>query len=121
MIGSLSLVAFLVGLRDGGIVLGQTMAFSTLMFAQLMHVRNLHSNTRSSLAINPMRNKPMIGAILASAGLGLVVLMVPYLRDAFGLTVMDPAHWLAVGLLSLAPVVIVELFKLLKINGTREG
>ncbi|HER08041.1 MAG TPA: calcium-translocating P-type ATPase, PMCA-type [Bacteroides sp.] len=120
MIGSLSLVAFLLGLRDGGIILGQTMAFSTLMFAQLMHVRNLHSNTRSSLAINPMRNKPMIGAILASAGLGLVVLLIPSIREAFGLTVMDPAHWLTVGLLSLAPIVIVELFKLFKINGARK-
>ena len=120
MVGGLSLIAFLIGLRDGGETLGQTMAFSTLMFAQLFHVRNLHSITRSSFAFNPLKNKPLIGAIIASLGLGLLVLLVPPFRAAFSLTEMDHIHWLYVGLLSLAPIVIVELFKLFRINGSAE-
>jgi hypothetical protein len=55
MIGAIPLAAFLIGLHEQGVVLGQTMAFATLMFAQLAHVRNLHSNTRSSLAISPLK------------------------------------------------------------------
>ena len=54
MIGAIPLVAYIVGLHDGGEVLGRTMAFSTLMFAELVHVRNLHSNSRSSFVTNPI-------------------------------------------------------------------
>ncbi len=45
MICAIPLAAYLIGLHDGGETLGQTMAFTTLVFAQLMHIRNLHSNT----------------------------------------------------------------------------
>lgn len=120
MIGAIPLAAYIMGLRDGGEILGQTMAFSTLMFAQLVHVRNLHSNSRSSLSINPLKNKPLIGAIMVSACLAFLVLLVPPIRDAFNLTEMDGEHWLVVALLSLIPILVVEIFKLFKINGTRD-
>ncbi len=120
MIGAIPLAAFIIGLSEAGVALGQTMAFATLMFAQLVHVRNLHSNTRSSLAISPLKNKPLIGAIAASAGLALLVLLVPPLRDAFSLVPLDRNHWIAVILMSLVPIAVVDLFKLLKINTTRD-
>jgi Ca2+-transporting ATPase len=108
-----------MGMREGGEILGQTMAFATLIFAQLIHVRNLHSNTKSSMTINPLKNKPLIGAIIASAGLALIVLLIPPVRDAFNLTAMDGKHWLTVVLMSLIPILVVDIFKLFKINGTR--
>lgn len=117
MVGSLPLIAYLIGLNHGGLILGQTMAFTTLVFAQLIHVRNLHSNTRSSLAISPLKNKALIGAIMISGILALVVLLVPAIREVFGFVKMDSNHWLIVGGLSLCPIIIVDLFKLLKING----
>ena len=120
MIGSIPLAAFLMGLREQDVVLGQTMAFATLMFVQLVHVRNMHSNTRISFSTNPFLNKPLIAAILGSAGLALIVLLVPPVRDAFRLTAMDGKHWLIVMSLSLIPIVVVDLFKLLKINTTRD-
>ena len=119
MIGAIPLAAYLIGLHDGGEILGQTMAFTTLVFAQLMHVRNLHSNTRSSLAISPFRNKSLIGAIFVSAALALLVLLVAPVREAFSFTTMDGKHWLAVALMSLIPIVVVDIFKLFKINGTK--
>ncbi|MFA6334224.1 MAG: calcium-translocating P-type ATPase, PMCA-type [Bacteroidales bacterium] len=120
MLGAIPLVAYRIGLRDEGESLGQTMAFASLVFAQLMHVRNLHSNKRSSFRINPMRNKPLIGAILASAGLMLFVLLVNPVREVFRLSVMDSEHWWLVVGMSILPLFIVELFKLLKINSTRD-
>jgi len=120
MMGFIPLAAFMIGRNDGGVILGQTMAFATLIFAQLMHVRNLHSNTRSSLAISPLKNKPLIAAIFASTGLALLVLLVPPIRDAFSLTAMDREHWIAVILMSLIPIVVVDIFKLLRINTTRD-
>ena len=120
MIGTIPLVAYIIGLRDGGQILGQTMAFTTLMFVQLIHVRNLHSNTRSSLAISPLKNKPLIGAILASAGLALIVLLIPPVCNAFSLTAMDGKHWILVILMSLIPILVVDIFKLFGINTTRD-
>jgi len=120
MIGAIALLAYAIGLHEGGETLGQTMAFTTLMFAQLIHVRNLHSNTRSSLAINPLRNKPLIAAIIASAGLALIVLLIPQVREAFSLTALDGQHWLAVVLMSLIPILVVDIFKLFRINTTRD-
>lgn len=120
MIGALPLAAFIIGLRDGGETLGQTMAFATLMFAQLVHVRNLHSNTRSSLAISPLKNKALIGATIVSTGLALIVLLLPPVRFAFSLTAMDGKHWIIVVLLSLIPILVVDVFKMLRINTTRD-
>ena len=119
MFGLLPLAAYIVGLRDGGEALGRTMAFATLMFAELVHVRNLHSNSRSSFTTNPLSNKPLIAAIAVSAAMALIVLLIPPIREAFRLEAMDREHWLAVVLLSLAPIAIVELFKLFKINGVK--
>jgi len=119
MIGCIPLVSYILGLHDGGEVLGRTMAFATLMFAQLVHVRNLHSNALSSFRTNPLNNKLLIGAIFASAVIGLIVLLVPPIRDAFSLAVMDREHWIIVILMSLAPIVVVELFKLFRINGVK--
>ncbi len=120
MLGGIPLVAFIMGLREQGLVLGQTMAFATLMFVELVHVRNMHSNTRLSISTNPLLNKPLIAAILTSAGLALVVLLVPPIREAFRLTALDGKHWLIVAGLSLIPIVVVDLFKLLRINTTRD-
>jgi len=120
MIGSIPLIAFVIGLKEHNLVMGQTMAFATLMFAQLVHVRNMHSNSKLSFKTNPLLNKPLIGAIAASAFLGLIVLIIPPIREAFRLTAMDTKHWLIVLSLSLIPIFVVDLFKLLKINTTRD-
>ncbi|MFO7852058.1 MAG: calcium-translocating P-type ATPase, PMCA-type [Bacteroidota bacterium] len=119
LFGSLSLIAYSIGIRSGDSSLGQTMAFSTLMLSQLMHVHNLHSNTKSAFKFNPLNNKPLIGAILASVGLALPVLLIPSVRDAFSLTTMDSGQWLTVVMLAVSPIALVDLFKLLKINGAK--
>lgn len=116
MMGIIPLIAYIIGRKDGGETLGQTMAFSALILAQLAHVRNLHSNTRSSFRINPLKNKPLIGAIMVSGAMALAVLLIEPIRNTFRLTTMDAAHWWLVAGLSLIPIVVVELFKLFKIN-----
>ena len=120
MIGLLSLVAFLVGKNHGGIPLGQTMAFSVLAFSQLFHVNNLHSSRKSAFSFNPLWNKPLIFAVLGSIAMMALVLFVPPIRTAFGLVTMDSIHWWIVLGLSFAPIFIVELFKLLKINSIKD-
>lgn len=119
-IGLISLAAYLIGLKDGGQELGQTMAFAVLGFAQLLHVRNLHSNKRSSFKTSVFSNKSLIGAIFASAALMAIILLIPPVMEVFGLVQMDGMHWVYVLLLSLIPIVVVELMKLFKVNYSKD-
>jgi Ca2+-transporting ATPase len=120
MLGSIPLAAFLIGIRSGDQSTGQTMAFATLMFVQLVHVRNLHSLTKSSLSISPLKNKPLIGAILISLGLALAVLLIPPVQESFRLVPLTGKQWITVILMSFIPILVVDTFKLLKLNGKDE-
>lgn len=119
-IGIISLLAYLLGRHDGGQELGQTMAFAVLAFSQLFHVRNLHSNRLSSFRTSIFKNKALIAGIFVSAAMMLVILIYPPFMRAFKLVEMDTAHWLYVLGLSITPVIVVELFKLFKINSFKD-
>jgi Ca2+-transporting ATPase len=119
-IGLISLAAYLIGFRDGGQPLGQTMAFAVLGFSQFFHIRNLHSNRRSSFRTSIFSNTALLGAIFISALFLLAVLMIPAVRNIFGVVEMDSVHWIYVGALSLVPIVVVELVKLMRVNHTKD-
>ncbi|MDO5035373.1 MAG: cation-translocating P-type ATPase [Porphyromonas sp.] len=116
MVGLISLVAYLIGFRDGGQELGQTMAFIAICLVELVHIRNLHSATKPSWRTPPHQNITLIWAMLASLALLLAVVFIPYMRDIFRLEMPDTTHWLILGGLMLIPLVLVNAFKLLKIN-----
>ncbi|MCI8353061.1 MAG: cation-translocating P-type ATPase [Clostridia bacterium] len=132
MIGSLTLIAFLVGLSTPGIEgdleyvehvkieIGQTMAFSVLALSQLVHVFNVRDNKNSIFKTNPFNNKTLLGAILVSALLMITILVVPVLRQIFSIWALPMENILEVICLVFAPIVIVEIFKLLKINTAKD-
>ena len=122
-VGLISLAAYYIGLNKGvaaGVarpeLLAQTMAFSVLGFSQLFHVRNLHSNRLSSFRTNPFNNKTLIGAIIISALLMLIILLIPGPMELFGVVKMSGTEWLIVMLLSMTPILVVEIAKALKLN-----
>ena len=127
MMGAITLAAFVIGKNMGMEMfsgdasaaesLGQTMAFASLIAAKLVHAGNLHSNTESRFKFNPLANKPLIFAIGASLIFSLSVLLVPSLADAFSFSKLGCEQWLTIAGLALVPLVIVEIFKLLKWNG----
>ena len=55
-----------------------------------------------------------------SAVMMLVILLYPPFMKAFKLVEMDAIHWLYVLGLSITPIVVVELFKLFKINSYKD-
>lgn len=132
MIGLLTLAAFIIGLgtKDVPIIeglseqevrveIGQTMAFMVLAFSELVHVFNVRNNKKSLFKTGIFNNLVLIGAIVASACLMLVILLVPALRDIFSIPLLPKQNIIEVFALVFAPLVIVELFKLFKINGTK--
>lgn len=130
MIGALSLAAFIIGLatlnppvieglttEEVRVEIGQTMAFIVLAFSELIHVFNIRNNKESIFKTGIGGNKNLFLAIGASALLMLVILAVPALRTIFSIPVLPVGNILETIALIFTPVVVVELFKLLKING----
>ena len=59
----------------------------------------------------------LIGAVVISALLVFVILLIPGLREIFSIPVLPTENIIELVCLVLAPIVIVEIFKLFKING----
>ena len=118
----ITLIAFILGLSSRGteeykIAVAQTMAFSVLALSELVHVFNVRNNQVSVFKTNPFNNSKLILAEVVSAGLMFVVLFVPSLREIFSLEVLPADKLFETICLILSPIVIVEIFKKLKING----
>ena len=100
--------------------IGQTMAFVTLAFSELVHVFNIRNNKKSIFKTHPFNNKVLLGAIAISAALMLIILFIPALRHIFSIPVLPINNVLEIIGLVLAPLVIVEIFKLFKINASKD-
>ncbi len=116
IIGLLALTGYLIGKNDGGVELGQTMAFIVICMAQMLNIRNLHSSTLPSWRTSPFRNMPLFWALVVSTLMMAAVVFIPGINDIFHLEMPDPKHFLMVLGLMFVPIVIVNLFKLLGIN-----
>ena len=132
MIGGLTLAAFMIGLAttntpingltldESKIEVGQTMAFITLALSELVHVFNVRDNKKSILKTGILNNMKLIGAIVISAMLMFIILLIPGLREIFSIPILPTQNIIELVGLILAPLVIVEIFKLLKINTSKE-
>ena len=129
MIGLLTLIAFIIGLKtttepigaltldQSKIEVGQTMAFIVLALSELVHVFNIRDNKKSIFKQNVFNNKILLGAIALSASFMFVILLVPALRGIFSIPVLPMDNIVETVALVFAPIVIVEILKLFKING----
>ena len=126
MIGLLTLAAFVIGLstpnvpQEEKVKIGQTMAFYVLALSELVHVYNIRDNKKSIFKTGIFNNSKLILATLVSAGLMFVILLTDKLRNIFKLAILPKQHILEVIILVLAPIAIVELFKLFKINWAKD-
>ena len=126
MIGALTLIAFCIGLATPNvdenmkIELGQTMAFCVLALSELVHVFNIRNNKESLFKGGVFNNSKLLLAILASAAIMFVVLLVPPLREIFSIAALPVENILEVVILVFSPIAVVEIFKLLKINTSKD-
>ena len=132
MIGLLTLAAFMIGLAtttepidgltldESKIEVGQTMAFVTLAMSELVHVFNVRNNKKSIFKTKVFNNSKLIWAVLGSAALMLVILSIPALRTIFSIPLLPTENIIELVILIFSPLVIVELFKLFKINTAKD-
>ena len=112
--------AEIVDKQEVKVEIGQTMAFVTLAFSELVHIFNIRNNKKSIFKTHPFNNKVLLGAIAVSAALMLIILFIPALRHLFSIPILPMNNILEIVGLVLAPLVIVEIFKLLKINTSKD-
>ena len=62
----------------------------------------------------------IIGADLISEALVFVILLIPELRNIFSIPLLPTQNIIELICLIFAPIVIVELFKLFRINGNND-
>ncbi len=109
LIGGISLYACYWAIENGEHA--QTMTFTVLTFAQLVHVMAIRSERESLFTIGVASNRPLLLAVAASVALHLLLIYVPWLQRIFGTQTLS-AHALVLACaLPLVVFVGVELEK----------
>ncbi|RKQ37426.1 calcium-translocating P-type ATPase, SERCA-type [Oceanobacillus halophilus] len=107
LIGLVTLIAFMLTYQNNpeNLVYAQTMAFSTLVMAQLIHVFDCRAEN-SIFDRNPFGNLYLVLAVLSSILLLLIVIYWPPLQPIFHTTDLALRDWLFIGALSAIPTVL---------------
>jgi Ca2+-transporting ATPase len=108
LIGLVTLIAFMTIYYQNtdNLAYAQTVAFATLVLAQLIHVFDCRSE-RSILARNPFANLYLVLAVLSSVLLMLVVIYLPALQPIFHTLPILPKDWLLIICLSAIPTFLL--------------
>ncbi|WP_216828044.1 cation-translocating P-type ATPase [Alkalihalobacterium elongatum] len=108
MIGVVTLVAFMVTLNANpdDLTKAQTVAFVTLVMAQLIHVFDCRSEY-SVYHRNPFENMYLVVAVISSILLMLAVIYYPPLQTVFHTTFMDARDWLLILGMAAIPTVVL--------------
>lgn len=110
-IAAISIATFLVGLlwsRMHGaddLQLARTMAFTTLVFAQLFYVFDCRSERFSPFELGFFKNKFIIIAVSISALMQIAVIYLPLLQNVFKTVPLQPWQWLIILLAAGAKII----------------
>jgi len=110
LIGICTLGAFWITLRQnpGNLIEAQTVAFATLVMAQLIHVFDCRSS-RSIFHRNPLQNRYLVLAVLSSLLLMLGVLYIEALQPIFKTVPLDFRQWCLVFVAAGIPTFVMGI------------
>ena len=113
VIGGLALLAYSIGFNVLGhqnIDVARTMAFCVLSVSQLFHAFNMRSE-KSVLNSRFFENKLLVFSLVVGIVMQILVVSVPVFAGVFKVCPLSVAEWSVVGILSIVPIVVVELQK----------
>lgn len=113
-IGAMTTIAFLIGLNQGGSLLGSTLAFGTLCTSRLVHGFNCKSNKPVIFTNRFFNNVYLIGAFVLGLLLITGVLMIPGLHNIFQVVTLNGTQLLTVYGLALLNLPIIQFLKKLR-------
>ncbi|AJS61143.1 ATPase [Paenibacillus sp. IHBB 10380] len=126
LIGTLTLVAFYLGLYEHGYSLGsnniseeamtyaRTMAFVVLATSQLFYSLSMRSETKNIFQLGLFTNKYLLGAIIIGLILQFGVISIPFFATAFKVEFISFTDWGLVIGLGLVPLIINEIIKMFR-------
>jgi P-type Ca2+ transporter type 2C len=108
LIGTVTLLAFMIiyQRQPDNLAYAQTVAFATLVMAQLIHVFDCRSE-RSIFHRNPFENLALIIAVLSSILLILIVIYYPPLQPVFHTVAISGRDWLLILAMSAIPTFLL--------------
>ncbi|MFX1562022.1 MAG: calcium-translocating P-type ATPase, SERCA-type [Promethearchaeota archaeon] len=95
------------------IVRARTIAFTALVFMQMIQALNSRSGRQSLLKVGIFGNRVLLLAILSSMGLHALILYQPFLASVFHVAPLSLLDWLIILAVSLSVFIVVELIKLI--------
>lgn len=126
LIGCLTILAFWFGYYERGyspfdknvpeevLKNARTLAFIVLIACQLFYSLSVRNVKKSVFKIGLFSNKYLIGAIVLGLVLQLGVMFTPFLRNAFGLVMLDSRGWTIAIIAGIVPFVLSEVMKLFR-------
>jgi len=126
LIAGVTLLAFFIGMRwygtqGAGLRHAVTIAFMTLALAQVFHVFNARSQTRSAFTARLFTNGWLWGAVLICLLLQVAAVYVPFLQAVLHTVPLTAADWGVIAACSLTPVAVVELVKFVQRSAALKG
>jgi Ca2+-transporting ATPase len=114
LIGALTLAAFYIGtkLYTNSLIHAQTMAFVVLSVSQLFYTLSIRHHEKSMFEVGIFSNKYLIGAIVLGIIMQSIVITVPFLSSVFKVFKLTINDWIFVLALSLVPLLVNEIIKL---------
>jgi Ca2+-transporting ATPase len=115
--GGAAVVCYLVPLEPDdplAVKHARAIAFSLLALSPLLHAFNCRSSTVSIFKLRPVLPMALVGAVLLSAAIHLVAVLVPTLRPVFQTYEMSASQWTLLLLLSASIIPAVEVSKLVQ-------
>lgn len=106
----LTLVAYFIG-SQVSVQTGITMAFMTLGLIQLFVALGFQSERSSIFKIHPKEHPYLWLAFFGSAALQMIIALVPFLRDIFGLAALTLTQWAVILALCIIMLLFIELRK----------
>ncbi len=113
VIACMTIIAYTIGLRNGNVLLAQTMAFATLCTSRLVHGYNSKSNSPVLFTKRFFNNVFLAGAFLIGLVLITAVIMIPGLHDIFKVQTLEVGQLFTVYGLALLNLPIIQLLKAL--------
>ena len=110
MLGMLTLFAFSIGNKMYSLEVGRTMAFVCLGMLELVHSFNIKSE-ESIFKVGIFENKYLVGAFLLGTIMQVGVVIFSPIASIFKLVPLNSIQWIYTILISLVPIVIVEIQK----------
>jgi P-type Ca2+ transporter type 2C len=92
----------------------QTMLFTAMVLAQLLHAFSFRSATRTVFSLNSLKNRWLVYALLGSMTLQALAIYLPPLQKVFNTVPLSAFDWLMVLFAALVPTLLIDMVKVLR-------